>query len=283
LVALDTSVANDPRPFGTFAPTGITRWVIDRTRGLPDSWVGRRIAMIMRRAVIKSLKDQPLDLETFGVRMRIVPYQNVCERRILFTPQYFDLDEIELIAARDKDDFTFIDVGSNVGWYSLLVARKVCASSRILAVEPQPEIFDRLIHNIRLNPFGTIKAVDCAVADKTGELTLFLDPLNKGEASLKIVNSSQTETIRVPAVTLLDLVNREGFSHLDAVKLDVEGAEDLILDPFFRDAPASLYPSLFIIPDVADRWQVDVRKLLEGKGYRQTLQTRMNLVFERVE
>ncbi|PVE22250.1 FkbM family methyltransferase [Microvirga sp. KLBC 81] len=280
-MALDTSAVNDPRPFGTFAPTGITRWVIDRTRGLPGSWVGRRIAMIMRRVVMKSLKGQPLDLETFGVRMRIVPYKNVCERRILFTPQYFDLDEIKLIAARNKDDFTFIDVGSNVGWYSLLVARKVRASSRILAVEPQPEIFDRLIHNIRLNPFGTVKAVDCAVADKTGELTLFLDPLNKGEASLKIVNSSQTDTIRVPAVTLLDLVNREGFSHLDAVKLDVEGAEDLILDPFFRDAPASLYPSVFIIPDVADRWQVDVRKLLEGKGYRQTLQTRMNLVFER--
>ena len=68
---------------------------------------------------------------------------------------------------------------------------------------------------------------------------------------------------------------------IDAVKLDVEGAEDLILDPFFRDAPASLHPSLLIIPDVPERWQVDVSKLLEDKGYRQTLRTRMNLVFER--
>ncbi len=272
---------NDPRPFGTFAPSGLTRWVIDRTRGLPGSWAGRRVAMMLRRVVMRSLKDQPLDLETFGVRMRVVPHRNVCERRILFTPQYFDLDEIRLIAGRNREGFTFIDVGSNVGWYALLVARKVAPSSRILAVEPQPEIFDRLVHNIRLNPFGTIKAVACAVADKTGELTLFLDPLNKGEASLKIVNSSQTDTIRVPAVTLLDLVKREGFARLDAVKLDVEGAEDLILDPFFRDAPASLYPSLLIIPDVPDRWQEDVQKLLEERGYRLTLRTRMNLVFER--
>lgn len=272
---------NDSRPFGTFAPSGLTRWVIDRTRGLPGSWVGRRIAMMLRRVVMRSLKDQPIDLETFGVRMRVVPHKNVCERRILFTPQYFDLDEIKLIAARNREGFTFIDVGSNVGWYALLVARKVAPSSRILAVEPQPEIFDRLIHNIRLNPFGTIKAVDCAIADKTGELTLFLDPLNRGEASLKIVNSSQTDTIRVPAVTLLDLMKREGFARIDAVKLDVEGAEDLILDPFFRDAPATLYPSLFIIPDVPDRWQVDVSRLLEARGYRQTLRTRMNLVYER--
>ncbi|SCZ11370.1 FkbM family methyltransferase [Microvirga guangxiensis] len=272
---------NDTRPFGTFAPTGLTRWVIDRTRGLPGSWVGRRIAMMLRRVVMRKLKGQPLDLETFGVRMRVVPDKNVCERRIIFTPQYFDLDEIKLIAARNREGFTFIDVGSNVGWYALLVARKVNPSSRILAVEPQPEIFDRLVHNIRLNPFGTIKAVDCAIADKTGELTLFLDPRNKGEASLKIVNSSQTDTIRVPAVTLLDLIRREGFTHVDAVKLDVEGAEDLILDPFFRDAPAALHPSLFIIPDVPDRWQVDLPKLLQEKGYRQTLRTRMNLVFER--
>lgn len=280
-MALDTSVTNDPRPFGTYAPRGLTRWVMDRTRGLPGSWVGRRIAMMLRRVVTRSLNDQPLDLETFGVRMRIVPNKNICERRILFTPQYFDLDEIKLIAARNRENFTFIDVGANVGWYALLVARKVNASSRILAVEPQPEIFDRLIQNIRLNPFGTIKAVDCAVADKTGELTLFLDPKNKGEASLKIVNSSQTEAIRVPAVTLLDLMNREGFTHVDAVKLDVEGAEDLILDPFFREAPATLYPSLLIIPNVPERWQVDVCRLLGEKGYRQTLQTRMNLVFER--
>ncbi len=272
---------NDSRPFGTFAPSGLTRWVIDRTRGLPGGWAGRRIAMILRRLVMKSLKGQPLDLETFGVRMRLSPYKNVCERRILFTPQYFDIEELKILSGHVKEGFTFIDVGSNVGWYALLMAKKASASSRVLAVEPQPEIFDRLIYNIRQNPFGTIKAVDCAVADKTGELTLFLDPLNKGEASLKIVNSSQTDTIRVPAVTLLDLMTREGFASVDAIKLDVEGAEDLVLEPFFRDAPQSLYPSLFIIPDVADRWQIDVLKLLESKGYRQILQTRMNLVFER--
>jgi FkbM family methyltransferase len=148
-------------------------------------------------------------------------------------------------------------------------------------VEPQPEIFDRLIYNIRQNPFGTIKAVDCAIADKTGELTLFLDPLNRGEASLKIVNSSQTDAIRVPAVTLLDLLKREGLTHVDAIKLDVEGAEDLVLDPFFRDAPPALYPSLFIVANVSDRWQIDVPKLLTGKGYRLILETKMNLVFER--
>lgn len=274
---------NDTRPFGDFAPSGLTRWVIGRTRGLPEGWAGRRLALMLRHLAMKMLKGPPLDLETFGVRMRLYPHKNVCERRLLFTPQYFDADELKILASRIRDGFTFIDVGSNVGWYALFLAREAgpAVSTRILAVEPQPEIFDRLIYNIRQNPACTIKAVDCAVADKTGELTLFLDPLNRGEASLKIVNSSQTDAIRVPAVTLLDLLGREGLTHVDAIKLDVEGAEDLILDPFFRDAPVSLYPSVFIVANVPERWQADVIGLLTGKGYRQVLETKMNLVFER--
>jgi FkbM family methyltransferase len=273
---------NDSRPFGDYAPSGVARWVIDRTRGLPEGWAGRRVALMLRRLAMKTLKGLPLDLETFGVRMRLYPYKNVCERRILFTPQYFDADEIKILTSRITDGFTFIDVGSNVGWYALSVAREAgTVPTRILAVEPQPEIFDRLIYNIRQNPSYTIKAVDCAVADKTGELTLFLDPLNRGEASLKIVNSSQTDAIRVPAVTMLELLNREGLARVDAIKLDVEGAEDLVLDPFFRDAPAALYPSLFIIANVPERWQSDVVKLLKSKGYRQILENKMNLVFER--
>lgn len=273
---------NDSRPFGDFAPSGLTRWVIDRTRGLPEGWAGRRLALMLRHLAMKMLKGPPLDLETFGVRMRLYPHKNVCERRLLFTPQYFDADELKILASRIREGFTFIDVGSNVGWYALYLAQEAgpAVSTRILAVEPQPEIFDRLIYNIRQNPSCTIKAVDCAIADKTGELTLFLDPLNRGEASLKIVNSSQTDAIRVPAVTLLDLLNREGLTHVDAIKLDVEGAEDLVLGPFFRDAPASLYPSVFIVANVLERWQVDVVGLLTGKGYRQILETKMNLVFE---
>jgi FkbM family methyltransferase len=274
---------NDSRPFGDFAPSGLTRWVIDRTRGLPEGWAGRRLALMLRHLAMKLLKGLPLDLETFGVRMRLYPYKNVCERRLLFTPQYFDAGELKILTSRIREGFTFIDVGSNVGWYALFLAREAgpAVSTRILAVEPQPEIFDRLIYNIRQNPSCTIKAVDCAVADKTGELTLFLDPLNRGEASLKIVNSSQTDAIRVPAVTLLDLLAREGLTRVDAIKLDVEGAEDLVLDPFFRDAPASLYPSLFIIANVPERWQSDVVGLLKSKSYRLILETRMNLVFER--
>ncbi|HEU4518926.1 MAG TPA: FkbM family methyltransferase [Microvirga sp.] len=271
----------DPRPFGTHAPSGFARWAIERTRALPNRWAARRMAHLLRRLAIQSLRGAPVDTEALGARMRLYPYNNICEKKVLFTPQFFDPEELGQLKSAIRDGFTFVDVGANVGAYSLFVAAQAGLGARILAVEPQPDVFDRLAYNIRQNPFGTIKAVACAVADKTGELTLFLDPRNKGESSVKIVGSSQAPMIRVPAVTLLELLTSEGFTRLDALKLDVEGAEDLILDPFFRDAPASLHPALIIIEDGRERWQTDLGRLLAAQGYRLARRTRLNLIYER--
>jgi FkbM family methyltransferase len=271
----------DPRPFGTHAPSGFARWAIERTRALPNRWAARRMAHLLRRLAIQSLRGAPVDTEALGARMRLYPYNNICEKKVLFTPQFFDPEELGQLKSAIRDGFTFVDVGANVGAYSLFVAAQAGLGAKILAVEPQPDVFDRLAYNIRQNPFGTIKAVACAVADKTGELTLFLDPRNKGESSVKIVGSSQAPMIRVPAVTLLELLTSEGFTRLDALKLDVEGAEDLILDPFFRDAPASLHPALIIIEDGRERWQTDLGRLLAAQGYRLARRTRLNLIYER--
>ena len=60
-------------------------------------------------------------------------------------------------------------------------------------------------------------------------------------------------------------------------------AEDLILEPFLRDAPASLLPSLLIIENGVDQWQIDLPSLLLKYGYRQIARTRLNLMFELAE
>lgn len=274
----------DEQPFGAFAPQGAIARIIAWTRGAPDSFLGRKIAYALRRLGLRRLAGKPVDIEAMGARMRLYPDGNVCEKRVLFTPQYFDALERELLAQRLHEGFRFIDIGANVGAYSLFVAAKAGPTARILAVEPQPEVFSRLAYNIAQNPFGTVKAVACALADKPGELTLFLDSANRGESSVRILRSgtgATVTTVRVPAVTLLALMESEGYDRLDAIKLDVEGAEDLILEPFLRDAPQPLWPSFIIIEDSRERWQTDLAKLLESNGYDLIAKTRLNLVFER--
>jgi len=272
---------NDAAPFGTYAPTGFVRWAIERTRALPDVWPAWRILFVLRRLAASFLKGAPVDVERLGARLRLYPYNNICEKKVLFTPQFFDPEELAILETRIRDGFTFIDIGANIGLYALFVAARAGPGARILAVEPQPKVFDRLVYNIRLNPFGTVKAVACAIADKRGELTMFLDPKNSGESSVKIVASSEARTVRVPATTLLDLIRSEGFGRVDAVKLDVEGAEDIILEPFFRDAPPDLHPSFLIVEDGSRQWQSDLPGLLADKGYRLAARTRLNLLFER--
>lgn len=271
----------EERPFGTFAPKAYLARIIARTRAASDSFLGRKIAYALRRLGLRSLAGAPVDIESLGAKMRLYPDGNVCEKRVLFTPQYFDVIERELLASRLRDGFTFIDIGANIGAYSLFVAARAGRGARILAVEPQPEIFARLAFNIAQNPFGTVKAVACALADKPGELTLFIDPTNRGESSVRILNSSAGTSVKVPAMTLLSLVEGEGYDRIDAIKLDVEGAEDLILEPFLRDAPQALWPGFIVIEDSRQRWQTDLAGLLERNGYRLVAQTRLNLVFER--
>ncbi len=59
----------------------------------------------------------------------------------------------------------------------------------------------------------------------------------------------------------------EGFDRIDCVKLDVEGAEDLILEAFFRDAPPRLWPRLLIVEDAPGRWAIDLPALIAAQGY----------------
>jgi FkbM family methyltransferase len=276
------SAMPDPAPFGAYAPSGITAWLLNQTRAATDTWLSKRISFLLRRIAIRRLGGKPVDIEALGAQMRLHPYNNVCEKRVLFTPQFFDPEEREILRSHIRDGFVFVDIGANIGAYSLFVAAHAGASARILCVEPQPDIFDRLIFNIRQNPVAAIKAVDCAVADKPGELTLFLDPRNSGESSVKIVSSGQATAIKVPATTLLELVTTEGYAHIDAIKLDVEGAEDIILEPFLREAPDSILPRLIIVEDGSSRWQIDLPALLDEFGYRLVKKTKLNFVYERV-
>ena len=163
-------VMTDSRPFGAYAPTGFPNGLSTAPAaqaGLGDAAAGAGL----RHVATRFLGGAPVDIETFGARMRLYPYNNVCEKKALFTPQFFDPEEFDVLKDRIRDGFTFVDVGSNVGVYALFVAAQAGPHARILAVEPQPEVFDRLAYNIRQNPFGTVKAVACAVADKAGELT----------------------------------------------------------------------------------------------------------------
>jgi len=271
----------EERPFGAFAPKAYLARIIARTRAASDSFLGRKVAYALRRLGLRSLDGAPVDIESLGAKMRLYPSGNVCEKRVLFTPQYFDAVERELLVSRLRDGFTFIDIGANIGAYSLFVAARAGRGARILAVEPQPEIFARLAFNIAQNPFGTVKAVACALADKPGELTLFLDPAHKGESSVRLLRSSTSTSVRVPATTLLALIEVIPRFAPTLVKLDVEGAEEEALAGMTRTLERhqpDLAVSVYHLPN--HLWALPSRIAALGLGYRLYLRSHGHCGFD---
>jgi FkbM family methyltransferase len=278
--AEDQAAFSDPAPFGRYAPNWLCAAVLRVTRRCSDRWLAKRLAFFLRSTAIKWLGGRPVDVESLGARMRLRPYNNVAEKRLLFTPQYFDAKERALIAARVRDDFVFIDAGASVGGYALAIAA-IAPRARILAIEPLPEIFERLVYNIDQNAFANVKALSLALADRDGEVTLFVNANNRGETSVRRVSDDgRLSRLRVPAKSLLSVIRAEGYGQIDAIKLDIEGAEDLTLDPFFRDAPRALWPLLIVMEFNLLPVEAKLEERLRDLGYREILRTGENVAYE---
>ena len=279
-----SNIAADPAPFGQYAPRGLCRIANHISRGCAQGWWARRLAYAMRALAVSRLGGQPVDVVSLGARMRLYPARSVAEKRLAFTPQYFDPAERAWLAGRLAGDFVFLDIGASCGGYALYAAGLGSARARILAVEPQPRLFERLVYNIYESGFFNVKAVGCAALDIDGEATLFVNAGNEGESSVRFVNAdARVETVRVPAKTLITLAREEGFERIDAIKIDVEGAEALALEPFFAGAPRALWPESIVLAYRLLRAEDRLEARLCALGYREALRTRQNVAYVRGE
>ena len=264
--------------YGHYSPKGLAARFIALAHACPASWLGIRGSYVARRLALGLLNGQAVDVERFGARMRLRPYGNTCEKRIAFTPHLFDPVERKMLidAAKGNPHFTFIDIGANIGGYALSIAAIAGPQAKVLAVEPQRDLFERLSYNASLNSFGCLKLVNCALSDQNGFVDLFLNVAQRGEASIRRVADPDLPTVRVPAMTLMSLVEMEGLDHIDAIKIDVEGAEDLILRPFFETASRDLWPMKIVIEKSSTAENAALLNHLASIGYVSIADTRHN-------
>jgi FkbM family methyltransferase len=269
-------------PWGRFALSP----AIERLRRFAGSrgqgYMARRMAYLARRLALRAM-GEVADVQVFGARLRLDPRSNLAEKRILFTPQYFDRIERDLLRRALPADAIFIDVGANVGAYSFFAASCAGSAARIVAIEPQPAIYERLVANIGFNPGVPIEPVALAIADVDGPIQLFVDGSNAGETSMRRISAEHLSggALEVMAKPLAQLVDELRLPRVDAMKIDVEGAEDIILVPFFQSAPSRLWPAMLILENSPDSWQTDCVALALAHGYVKIAQTRLNVVLTR--
>ncbi len=275
-------------PHGALAPSRFDRAVIALTSRLPPNRLGLRLAILLRRLTTTRLKAGAFDVERWGLKLRLHPFDNGCEKGLLFTPQMFEPEEraelaAEIARSAAESSFVFVDIGANVGLFSLFVAAQAPVRARVLAVEPEPGNFARLAFNVAANPDLPIKPLNLALADETGEIAIELDRRDRGGTRARKLADGErgAGVVRVPCRPLLAVLREQGIARIDALKIDVEGMEDAILLPFLRDAPASLLPSLILIEDAHEIWSADLFTALAAEGYTVSSRSKLNVMLRR--
>lgn len=150
----------------------------------------------------------------------------------------FDRNLTALIGSILAPGMTFIDIGANLGTYTLIAAQAVGEQGRVIAIEPAPAIAALLIENVTLNGFAArCDVLRVAIGDHDGTATLHEFATRQGSNTLlpDIAEAAQTQhgeriTPRVVALRMLDSIAADlAPDRIDCIKIDVEGFEHPVL------------------------------------------------------
>ncbi len=257
-------VAPNFEPFGTYAFRGYRNVFYRWAQAFGRNLLFFKLALVLRKLALKGISM--VDADPFGIRCRFYPHENLGDRFVLFMPRYYEDEEREFLADYLKPGHVFVDIGANTGFYSLFAASLLGTAGRILAFEPNPRMVERFSLNLAFNGLTErVEVFPIALADREGELELYFDPRNLGAGT--IVRREDAPSVRVKCEPLLQVLENRGVNRIDVLKIDIEGGEPFVLNPFFASAPRSLLPKLLIIE--SDENITDLRTL----GYRRVKRT----------
>lgn len=138
-----------------------------------------------------------------------------------------ELTEIKFLKQIIKNGDTVLDLGANIGVYTLIFAKLVGKSGHVFAFEPDPTNFEILSKNVKENKHENVTLVQKAVSEKNDRIKLFVSKRN--HASHRIFDSEEKRnSIEVDVITL-DTYFKKIKNPINFIKMDVEGVEGATL------------------------------------------------------
>ena len=178
------------------------------------------IIRFLRWQFYKRLTQRSLDIQLLPqVKIRCHP-DSRSAGAVLYCGLY-DYDEMNFLLRYLRAEDSFLDIGANIGVYTLLAASKIRTGS-IYSFEALPKNYARLQENLKLNQFEQVKAYEIAISDYTGTVAL---NLAEGDSMPFITHTTTDNTITVSTDTLDNLLQNQPLSNLTLAKMDIEGAE----------------------------------------------------------
>jgi len=209
-----------PRPVGFACRALLNLWArIDRAPG----W---RFHIVERLGDRLSTRPIPGRLPN-GCRV-LCDLRDVVQRQIYFWG-VFEPCEAWLFTKLIKPGMTVVDAGANVGQYTLLAAKSVGETGMVHAFEPVPSVFEQLSTHVRWNNLTNVRLNRAALwSEDLDRLSLGLSEQESQNVSRYTI-LSRAKSVSAPAVRLDSYADRCGFTRLDFVKMDIEGAEPYAL------------------------------------------------------
>jgi FkbM family methyltransferase len=125
-----------------------------------------------------------------------------------------------------REGDVFVDVGANIGFDSLLAARRVGPGGRVVAIEASPVIFDRLLETLRANGSpANVRPIQKALAETVGVLDLFAGPTHNIGLTTTVQRRGMRQLATVESAPLADLLDADEIGRARFIKIDVEGGE----------------------------------------------------------
>jgi FkbM family methyltransferase len=198
-------------------------------------WDNPHLAFRLRREIwqyFQQRKRQVPVVTTWYFGLRIHLYLSNDLSKQLYIGGCIEPNEFAFLDKILVPGMTFIDAGANDGLFTLFAARRVGPSGQVWAFEPSPREFLRLKRNVGLNGIGNVRMFPLALTDSEGQAEMKIaDDEHSGQNTLGDF-AYQIELAgheRVSTQRLDNLVQQECLRPVDAIKLDVEGAELSVL------------------------------------------------------
>jgi FkbM family methyltransferase len=139
----------------------------------------------------------------------------------------FEPWETKVVRRTLRAGMCVVDVGANVGYFSVLASRLVGPTGRVLAFEPSPSAAGRLRRTVEANRLSNVRVEQIGLGAEVGEATLF-DPLPDNHTPT-LLGESGTPGVKVSVRTLDECLTDWDVGRVDLLKVDVEGFEPAVL------------------------------------------------------
>lgn len=150
------------------------------------------------------------------------------DKRFLFAD--FEQENFQLIKKITRKGWKVIDVGANIGLYTLTFAKYVGKKEGIVfAFEPSDEAFFRINQNIKLNNFKNIKTYKLGVSDEIGESEFYITEDDAYNSLGKTPMKKIIEKRNIPTITLDKFIEDNNLDEINILKIDTEGGDYLVL------------------------------------------------------